>query len=170
MQNKSHINKGLTIAAVLICFNIITQFTKNNFNEWTTFVFAAIIIIGVAVSVFLLAKSDDNNLKFAQLFGYGFKTGAVIACVYFIYTILAVYIFFPDFVNEKLKHSIEEAKRQGAMDDKTVKANLEALNGLGKKVAIYMHIAGTIMGTLFLGIIGSLIGTVTTNRASKSSN
>lgn len=168
MQNKSHINKGLTIAAVLICFNIITQFTNTNFDEWTTFVFAAIIIVGVAISVYFSAKFEDN-ITFAQLFGYGFKTVAVVACVYFIYTILAVYIFFPNFVNEKLKHSIEEAKRQGAMDDKAVKANLDALNGLGKKVAIYMHIAGTIMGTLLLGIIGSIIGTVTTNKASKSS-
>ena len=159
MQNKPHIKKGLTIAAILIIFNIITQFTKTSFDEWTTFVFAAIIVIGVAVSIFLYRKEIAEDSSFGTLFTYGFKTAAVVACVYFIYTILAVYIFFPGFVDEKLKRGIEEVKSQGAFDEKIMKEKLQELNsGLGRKVAIYIHLAGTIMASLFLGIIGSLIG------------
>jgi hypothetical protein len=166
MQNKSHIKKGLTIAAVLILFNIITQFTKTNFDEWTTFVFGAVIVIGVALSTFLYKKESDESLGFGSLFTYGFKTAAVVACVYFIYTILAVYIFFPGFVEEKLKRGIEEAKQQGAFDDKNMKENAQALEGLGRKIIVYTHLAGSIMGTLFLGVIGSLVGAGTAKKNS----
>jgi cytochrome bd-type quinol oxidase subunit 2 len=161
MQNKSHINKGLVIAAILICFNIVTQFTKTYFDEWTTFVFAAIIIVGVGASVFLLNKQDETGAStFGSAFTYGFKTAAVVACVYFIYNILAVYIFFPNFIDEKLRRGIEEAKKIGSFDDSTTIQNSTTLNPLGRKVIIYTHFAGAIMATLFLGIIGSLIGAV----------
>jgi len=170
MQNKSHIKKGLTVAAILIIFNIITQFTKTNFDEWTTFVFAAIIVIGVALSNFLYGKESNENLTFSTLFGYGFKTAAVIACIYFVYTILAVYVFFPGFVEEKLRRGIEEAKKQGAFDQKNMKENPQALEGIGRKVIVYTHFAGSIMGTLFLGVIGSLVGAVTANKKTQQQN
>lgn len=170
MQNKSHIKKGLTVAAILIIFNIITQFTKTNFDEWTTFVFAAIIILGVVLSTYLHSKESSESLSFSTLFGYGFKTAAVVACIYFVYTILAVYIFFPGFVEEKLKRGIEEAKKQGAFDEFKMKQNAQAIEGIGKKIIIYTHLAGSIMGTLLLGVIGSLIGAVVANKNPQQQN
>ncbi len=156
MQNKSHVNKGLIIAAVLICFNAITHFTKTDFDEWTKLVFAAIIIIGLIVSIIFYNKELNNNTTFVTLFSYGFKTAAVVACVYFIYNLLAIYFFFPHFIEDSLNREIIELRKNNKFDEKGLQENMDK----AKTVARSMYFALTLMGTLFLGIIGSLIGAV----------
>jgi hypothetical protein len=158
MQTKSHINKGLIIAAILICFNAISHFTKIYFDEWTTLAFAVIVIVGIIVSIHFFSKELNYNTTFGSLFTYGFKTAAVITCVYFVYTILALYVFFPGIIEEKFNNGIEEAKKQGAFDEKALKENMEAGMTIGKKIVTYTYIAGSLMATLFLGVIAALIG------------
>ena len=160
MQTKTHINKGIIIAFAAIIFNATSHFNKSIFEEWTTFGFAAIIIVGVAIAVFLFGKEVDNKVNFGNSFSYGFKTAAVATCIYFIYTLLALNLFFPDFIAQKFNRQLEEAKRLGAFDEKTMNENLEMGVKMGKKIMFYTNIAGSVMGTLFLGIIGSLIGAV----------
>ena len=118
MQNKSHVNKGLIIAAVLICFNAITHFTKTNFDEWATLAFAAIIIVCLIVSIVFYNKELNNNATFGTLFSYGFKIAAVVACIYFIYNLLAVYFFFPHFIEDSLNREILELKKTNKFDEK----------------------------------------------------
>ncbi len=162
MQQKSHINKGLIIAAVLICFDAITHITRVNFYEWTTFAFAAIIIVGLVMSIYFYNKELNRNTSFGILFTHGFKTAAVIACVFFIYNLLAVYIFFPNFVQELFNNDISELKKHGTLDEKMLKENME----MALKITKYKHFALTLIGTLFLGIIGSVVGSVATQKKS----
>ena len=61
MQQKTHIQKGLLIAAILILFKVITHFTHTNFAEWTVFVFGLIILLGVLISV-VLHKNENNSI------------------------------------------------------------------------------------------------------------
>ena len=162
MQQKSHINKGLIIAAVLICFDAITHITKINFNEWTTFAFAAIIIIGLIISIYNYNKELNGHTSFGILFTHGFKTAAVVACVFFIYNLLAVYIFFPDLVQELFNNDISELKKHGTLDEKLLKENME----MALKITKYKHFALTLISTLFLGIIGSVVGAVAMQKKS----
>ncbi len=156
MQKKSHINKGLIVAAVLISFNMMTHFTNTNFKDWSSIVFGAIIIIGIFISVYLFSKEVEQEKTFSTLFSYGFKVTAVVACVFFIYNILAVYIFFPNFIEESIKRQVIDLKKTGPIDEKGLQENMEK----AKSVARAMYFAFTLMSTLFLGIIGSLISTV----------
>ena len=164
MQTKTHINKGLTIAASAIIFNATSHFNKSIFEEWTTFGFAAIIIIGVIVSIFLYGKELENKANFSMLFSYGFKTAAVATCIYFAYTILALNLFFPDFITQKFNRGIEDAKKQGILDQKSMNENIEMAAKMGKKILFYTYIAGSVMGNLLLGVIGSLSGAVGVNK------
>ncbi len=160
MQQKLHIQKGLIIAALLIIFKSITHFTHTTFQEWTTFVFGLIILIGVAFSVFINKKNVSTNKKFAELFSFGFKVTAVVTSIYFIFIFLETKLFFPDYIHQRLLQSIEQLKQSGIVDSKTIDENLEQTLELGKKVENYKYFAGTIMGILFLGVIGSVLGTV----------
>lgn len=160
MQTKTHINKGITVAVAAIIFNATSHFNQSIFEEWTIFGFAAIIIVGVAVSIFLYGKEIENKANFSSLFSYGFKTAAVATCIYFIYTLLALNLFFPDFIAQKFNKGLAEAKKLGTIDEKLMKENMEMGIKMGKKILFYTHIAGSVMGTLFLGVIGSLIGAV----------
>lgn len=166
MQSKTHINKGLYIAAILIVFNVITHFTKTLYAEWTIFVFASIIILGVATSVYLYQNSIENAEKFSTLFAYGFKVAAVVTCIYFLYVLLEINFIFPEYINEKLGRSVTEMKQQGLIDEASFDANYQKGMLLGKKVETYKYIAGTIMSTLFLGVLGSVLGTVISKQKS----
>lgn len=156
MQNKTHINKGLIVAAVLISFNMVAHFTKTNFEEWTRLAFGAIIVFGIAISVYLFSKEIECNKTFSTLFSYGFKVTAVVACVYFIYNLLAVYLFFPNFIEESIKRQVIDLKKISPIDEKGLQENMAR----AKSVARAMYFALTLMITLFLGVIGSLISSV----------
>lgn len=160
MQQKTHIQKGLVIAAILIIFKAITHFTHTSFAEWTVFVFGLIIVLSVAISVQLYQKENNFDFKFTELFSYGFKVTAVIASIYFIFIFLETKLFFPDYINERLLKSIEQIKQSGLIDQKTFEENVEQSMALGKKVETYKYFAGTMMSILFLGVLGSVLGSV----------
>ncbi len=160
MQQKTHIQKGLVIAAILIIFKAITHFTHTSFAEWTVFVFGLIIVLSVAISVQLYKKENNFDFKFTELFSYGFKVTAVIASIYFIFIFLETKLFFPDYINERLLKSIEQIKQSGLIDQKTFEENVEQSMALGKKVETYKYFAGTMMSILFLGVLGSVLGSV----------
>ena len=145
MQQKTHIQKGLLIAAILILFKVITHFTHTSFAEWTVFVFGLIILLGVLISV-VLHKNENNSIgKFTELFSYGFKVTAVITCIYFLFIFLETKLFFPNYIHERLLRSIEQIKQSGIIDQKTFDENIEQSMELGKKVETYKYFAGSIM-------------------------
>lgn len=153
MQNKTHIINGLWVAAALIVFNATTQFLDCPIAEWTDLVFATIIITGVSVVVYMF-KQMETTTTFNNAFLYGLKASAVVACIYFVYTLLSVNFFFPNFIAIKISKTAEAAAKQKGFD----KANFDAhLNDM-KKFVKPMHLAGTLMMTLILGVFGSLIG------------
>ncbi len=160
MQQKTHIQKGLVIAAILIIFKTITHFTHTVFAEWSVFIFGLIILLGVTIAVQLFQKETNIQFKFTELFTYGFKVTAVITCIYFIFIFLETKLFFPDYIHERLLKSIEQIKQSGIIDQKTFEENIDQSMALGKKVETYKYFAGSIMITLFLGVIGSALGSV----------
>lgn len=162
MQQKTHIQKGLLIAAILILFKVITHFTHTSFADWTVFVFGLIILLGVLISV-VLHKNENNSIgKFTELFLYGFKVTAVITCIYFLFIFLETKLFFPNYIHERLLRSLEQIRQSGIIDQKTFDENIVQSMELGKKVETYKYFAGSIMSILFLGVIGSLLGSVIT--------
>ncbi len=160
MQQKTHIQKGLVIAAILIIFKAITHFTHTVFAEWTVFIFGLIILLGVTISVQLYQKQPNVQFKFTELFSYGFKVTAVVTCIYFIFIFLETKLFFPNYIHERLLKSIEQIKQSGIIDQKTFEENINQSMALGKKVETYKYFAGSIMSILFLGLLGAVLGSV----------
>ena len=157
MQTKTHITKGLYIAAALIILKSVTHFTKSALAEWTVFPYAAIILIGIIVSVFLYNKENSESKKFGTLFTYGFKTTAVVACIYFVFMFLETKLFFPNYIHEKLLASIESLKQIGIIENNNqIEPNLK----IGNQVETYKYFAGSLMSILSLGVIGAVLGSV----------
>lgn len=153
----SHIYKGCAIAIAYIVLNTIVTFAKIKNVQWTDFAAWFIIIAGSVLSIHLFSKQTNEDKVFGNLFSHGFKTTAVATCLIFIYVLLMIYIINPNMITERVADIISEAKKSHPIaDDNAMKefaANAE-------KITKLMMIAGTIMGTLLLGIIGSLIGAV----------
>lgn len=164
---QSHIFKGFVIAVIYIIFNSIITFSKLGNTSWTDFVAWLIIIIGASASVHLFAKQNNFNQPFTALFSHGFKTAAVVTCLLFIYVLIMVYVVDKERVATMVAKSIEEArKNNNVIDEKQIAANMPS----AIKIARMMLIAGTIMGTLLLGIVGSAIGAVGTSKQNVQKN
>lgn len=165
MQQKfsSHIFKGCTIAVLYILYDVVITFTKINSYEWANFIAWAIIILGVAVAVQLFVKVATNNTTFAVLFSHGFKTAAVATCLIFIYTLVMVYIVNPQSIYDKAVLLMEQAKKNNQVITREVKQNTI-------KITRLITIAGIIMGTLVLGLIGAIIGAVSANKTMQHNN
>ena len=155
-RQKTHVKKGLIIAAVLIILDIVFQLIHQQPEQWVFFVNSAILVAGVIVSIQIEAAESAEKKEFSSLFGYGFQVAVVTACILFVYTILSVYLVFPDSVlsiyNERIKQaqklpqfSLEQANSQKDMALKVIRISL---------------ISSVVMINLAVGIAGSLFGTI----------
>ena len=158
MQEKliSHIFKGCFIAIIYIVFNTIIDVAKLHNAQWTDFVTWLIIVGGTATSVYLYSKNNKELHPFGALFTHGFKTTAVATCLIFIYVLLMVYIINPEVITEKVNALVQAKRKQGAIDESKLQENIES----AYKIFRLMQLAGTVMLTLVLGVIGSVIGAV----------
>jgi Protein of unknown function (DUF4199) len=155
----SHIFKGCFIAVIYIIFNFIIDIAKLHNATWTDFAAWIIIVGGALTSVHFFDKLSTDNQTFSTLFSHGFKTTAVATCLIFIYVLLMVYIINPNIITEKVMALVEQSKKNGnAIDEKILQQNIANAT----KIMKLMQTAGTVMLTLFLGIIGSLLGAVST--------
>lgn len=149
----SHIIKGCSIAILYILFDIFTTFSNAHNYQWLNFIAWAIIIFGVIISVQLLAKVTTQNKTFALLFSHGFKTAAVATCLIFIYTLVMVYLANTNSIQQKVDLLLTEVQKNRQPITEKMRAN-------ALKITRLMTIAGTVIGTLFLGLIGAAIGAV----------
>ena len=155
-KQKTHVKKGLIIAAALIILDIVLQLIHQQSEQWVFYVNSAILLAGVIVSIQIETTENTEKKDFSSLFGYGFQVSVVTVCILFIYTILSVYHIFPESVlsiyNERIKQAqklpqfnLEQATSQKEMALKVIRISL---------------ISSVVMINLAVGIASSLIGTI----------
>lgn len=156
MENQvtTHAFKGLLIALVLIVLSLIGQFANLQFEKWWGYINWAIMVGAFIGSVIYYGKQKNNDVTFGELFTHGFKTTAVTAVVVFVYTVLSVYVIFPDQLDKMWEKGVEEALKGG----KVTTEQMEQGAAIGRKIMTVTVLAGSLVGTLIIGTVGSLIG------------
>jgi Protein of unknown function (DUF4199) len=152
MNSKTHIQYGLIISAIVILFSTLFYILHINTQKWTQWVGVLIMFVGVILSCIQFAKANDGNVTFGNVFGNGFKTTAIVALVTIAFSVLFVLIF-PDIKQQALEQVRLDMEKQGQADDVIDKAV-----AMTDKMFIVFMLAGGIFGTLFFGVIASLIG------------
>jgi len=152
MNSKTHIQYGLIISAIVILFSTLFYILHINTQKWTQWVGVLIMFVGVIISCIQFAKTNDGNVTFGNVFGNGFKTTAIVALVTIAFSVLFVLIF-PDIKEQALEQVRLDMEKQGQADDVIDKAV-----AMTDKMFIVFLLAGGIFGTLFFGVIASLIG------------
>jgi hypothetical protein len=152
MNSKTHIQYGLIISAIVILFSTLFYILHINTQKWTQWVGVLIMFVGVIISCIQFAKANDGNVTFGNVFGNGFKTTAIVALVTIAFSVLFVLIF-PDIKEQALEQVRLDMEKQGQADDVIDKAV-----AMTDKMFIVFLLAGGIFGTLFFGVIASLIG------------
>jgi uncharacterized membrane protein YcgQ (UPF0703/DUF1980 family) len=149
----SHIVKGSMIALLLILINIIGQLTGFIYHENYRWIGTTTYVLALIISAIYFSKQHGQQINFGMAFTHGFKTTAVITCLLFIYTLLSVYLLFPQQIDHFVQLGVEEAKRQGKTD-----AEMKEGMTIARKVLVISFLAGGLMINLITGVLGSLLG------------
>lgn len=152
----SHIFKGLVLAGILIVYAVVGELTHTSHTEWFGWVKVVLLAIGIITGVLTHAAQLQGNVNFSQLLVHGLKTTAVVTCLYFIFSLLQLYVFFPGSLDEMVKLGLADAAKNGKIDQQKVAENM----GQARKVVAIMLLAGVVMGTMILGLLAALLGAV----------
>lgn len=150
----SHIVKGVILSVVSIAFSIIVYVFNLYEMSSLSYVNYAIFLGGLIYGAILFSNENKNQVTFGNVFAHGFKTTAVVIVFTSVYTILAFKVLFPDMA-EKM---IELSRKQMMKDPKLTDEMIEQAMAMTKKYFLPFVIGFSIIGTGFLGLIGSLIG------------
>jgi len=150
----SHIVKGAIIASVGILLSIIVHVFNLYEAQWINWLTYILIIGGLTYSGTMYANQNQNNVTFGNIFAHGFKTTAVIIVIQVVYTLLAIKVIFPEMLDKVLEVSRKKMEENPKMTEEMIDT---AIN-FTKKYFIPFAIGGSIIGTAFIGAIGSLLG------------
>ena len=153
-QVTSHIIKGVILSIVSIVFSVIVYVFNLYEMQSLSYLNYAIFLGGLIYGAILYSNENKNQVTFGNVFAHGFKTTAVIIVITVFYTVIAFKFLFPDMMELMLTIS----RKQMLKDPKLTDEMIEQAMSMSRKYFLPFVIGFSIIGTGFLGLIGSLIG------------
>ena len=150
----THITKGLIIALVLVVFDLVAGFAGFRFDTWYRWTSTLVLVAGIIWACISFSNQNDHAIGFGGLFTHGFKTSAVVSCMIFIFTLVSIFLLFPETRDIALQKAREQMEQNGKYSQDQIDQGIE----ITKKLFVPFAIAGAILGTLIVGTIASLIG------------
>lgn len=151
----SNVTKGTVIALILIVLDMVSSFADFKYATWYTWIPSLLLIAAIIWACISYANQMENAVTFGNVFAHGFKTSAVVACLVFIYTLLAIFIIFPEMKDKALEMAAIQMDKQGNnMPEETKEQALK----FTEKIFVPVAIASAVLGTLIVGVIASLLG------------
>jgi hypothetical protein len=150
----STLTKGLIISLIIIVVDVIAGFAGLRFESWYTWVPTIIFCAAIIWACINYANQMNNAVTFGNVFAHGFKTTAVVTCILIVYTLLSIYLLFPDMKDVALEKARQEMEKNPQMSEETVDQAMEMTNRLFVPFAI----GGALIGNLISGAIASLLG------------
>ena len=162
MKKKSpeYISNGLILALVLMVVDLIGGFAHLRFETWFKWLPALIIIGCLIVFCIQFGKQQTDGVTFGKVFGFGFKITAFIALLMFVYTLLSLFLIFPELKDQILVRTRTDMEAKGTYSQETID---QAVTMTGK-FFLPFAIIGSVIGTFFIGTIGSLLGAAFTKK------
>ena len=162
-KTTSPVVAGLLISAVLIVFGLIMYFTNFYSETWNQYVGMFLICGGIIWAVINHGKEKNGNVTFGGLFGFGFKTTAVIICITIVYTLIFGYIF-PDVKETIITKAREDALTAPNANESQVEQGMAMFE---KNYTLFIMI-GIIFWYAIIGAVSSLIGAAVTKKNPKA--
>lgn len=152
--------KGLIIALIIIVLSTVGHLFNIYLEPWFGWTIGAIFLAGIIWSTNIFGKQMDNNVTFGNLFAHGFKVTAVFICITFVFTVLTVYVLFPDTIDQIIQYQTEQAIKSGKMTNEQLQQALPMM----KKFTPIGIFAGSVFINAIIGCIGALIGAAITKK------
>ena len=156
MENKvtSPLTKGLIISLVLIVMDLIGGFTHVKYEAWYRWLPTIVLCIGIIWACIHYANQMNNLVTFGNVFGHGFKASLLLAFIMLVYSLLSIYVIFPETRDIVLDESRKQMEKQEQMSEDQIDQAVE----MTRKFFLVGVIMFAFLGTLFAGTIASLLG------------
>jgi hypothetical protein len=160
-MTQTHKTYGLVIALVMIVINVVMYLTNLSMKEGALQYISYIpFLIGIILNANAFSKANDGYVSFGSVFSSGFKASAITTLILTAWTILSVFLIFPE-MKEK---SLEMAAEQMANDPKLTQEQIDTALGMTEKFLVPFMIGGVVFMTMFFGAIFSLIAAAITKK------
>jgi hypothetical protein len=148
----THITYGIIAAAagivLFIIFYAFGLYTQKSISWVSTLVFLGLIIAAVISH----SKALNGNTTFGNLFAVGFKTAAIATLINILFLVIFV-LLVPAY-----KEGIMEQSRQNMMGRNLTPDQIDTAMLMTQRFFMVRLIAFGLLGGLFVGAIGSVIG------------
>jgi hypothetical protein len=155
MKKSSDIlSKALLISLILIVVDLIGGFAHLRFTSWFKWISTIVILISLIYAGINYGKQQDL-VTFGKVFGYCFKISLLISVFMLVYTLISIYVIFPEFTDQALQNAREGMEAKGGLTEEQIDAGMAMTKKFMQPVplAIFSFVA-----TLFICTIGSLLG------------
>jgi len=155
----SHIVAGLIIAAIMVVYSIGLNFMGLMQNRALGWLGYGIMLVGLIVFINMYGKAKNYQVGFGGLFGYGFKTTAIMALVLVIF-LICFFMIFPEYKDKIMEAARKGMEEGGKMSDEQIEQGLSMYS----KNFMVFTVGGALFMYILLGAIGSLIGAALTKK------
>lgn len=150
----SHLTKGFIIVLILVVLDLISGFAKFKYETWFQWIPTIILCAGLIWACISYANQMNNAVTFGNVFGHGFKTTAVVACIMVLYTLLSIFVIFPETKEIAIEKTREQMEKNPDMPESAIEQGIE----MTRRLFLPFAIGASLLGTLIVGAIASLIG------------
>ncbi|HEY0299337.1 MAG TPA: DUF4199 domain-containing protein [Arachidicoccus sp.] len=156
---------AIIVALISIVYGMIIYFANLTDNKVLANIGYLIFIVAISVVCIQYSKSQNGNVTFGNVFGYGFKTSAAVALLMILWTFLMFKVIFPNMEGELMQKQTAAMIKQGIPQDQIDKGM-----AIGKKYFMVFAVGGALVGYAILGVISSLIGAAIAKKNPQANN
>ncbi len=163
MEKKSSdfIVKALLLTLVLIVVDLIGGFAHLRFESWFKWLSTVIMIAGIIIFCIQYGKQQTDGVTFGKVFGYGFKISLVVSVLIVIYSLLSMYVIFPEIIDQILVKTRTDLQAKGGLSDEQIDQAVNITKKFMQPVPLAII---TFLATLLFSTIGSLLGAAFTKK------
>jgi uncharacterized membrane protein YciS (DUF1049 family) len=164
MKKKSSdfLTKGLLLALILMVIDLIGGFAHLRFETWFKWIGTIVLVIVLIVFCIQFGKQKTDGVSFGNVFGYGFRISLVVAVLIMIYSLISVYLIFPEYVDQVIAQSRATLEAKGNMSEDQIDQGVAMTRKFMTPVPVAIF---SFLGTLIVGIIGALLGAAFTKKS-----
>jgi uncharacterized membrane protein YciS (DUF1049 family) len=163
MEKKSsdYLGKGLMLALVLIVVDLIGGFAHLRFESWFKWISTIIAMVAIIVFCIQFGARQADGVTFGKVFGYGFKISLIVSALMVVYSLLSMYVIFPELIDQILTKTRTDLQAAGKLTDDQIDTQVAMTKKFMQPGILSIFI---FLATLFFNTIASLLGAAFTKK------
>jgi hypothetical protein len=152
-KKNTHLQYGLITGIALVITGLILYMTGLSFKPGMSYVAYVPLLVGILLNAMAYSKANGGAVTFGNVFLSCFKVSMIVSLIMVAWSLLAT-ILFPDMKEKALEIARQSMEKNPKMTEETIDMGLN----ITRKYWNVFMILGALFGTLFYGVLISLIG------------